>query len=377
MKQMRDLRDESAWRAALEVLRHNRLGPGGRLPRAAGWGYHEPYTRDLMLCSLGILASGDDLLVASLRLVLEALAQSQSRLGQIPSLADEPDNLGSSDTTPLFLLALGFYRHHVGDETFLEQAAARALSYLLSQRPDERGPVAQQPTTDWRDEQWVLGHGLYVNALAHGCFRRYGCHDEARSLRESFEHAGETHPLYPLWFFKSDRSDRVDLLGHSLAILTGLADKPRAAAIIDRIEASCDGLRTQGLLGPNLPPPNFFPFILPEDPDWRPRYQTYNQPGVYHNGGIWPFVAGFYIAACTASGRGETATAHLQALTQLAAGSRRSDLEWGFNEWYRPQDGSPAGHDWQSWSAGAYLYAASLVHGGPALIIDDAERWRR
>ena len=38
-------------------------------------------------------------------------------------------------------------------------------------------------------------------------------------------------------------------------------------------------------------PPCLFPFIRRQDPDWRPRYERYNQPGDYHNGGVWPFVA--------------------------------------------------------------------------------------
>ncbi len=41
--------------AAIKVLLHNAHGPYKGLPRTAGWGYPEPYTRDLMVSSLGIL----------------------------------------------------------------------------------------------------------------------------------------------------------------------------------------------------------------------------------------------------------------------------------------------------------------------------------
>ena len=58
---------EEAKNAALEVLLHNRKGPYQGLPRTAGWGYPEPYTRDLMIASLGILATGNELLIASLK----------------------------------------------------------------------------------------------------------------------------------------------------------------------------------------------------------------------------------------------------------------------------------------------------------------------
>ena len=48
---------ESAKTAALEVLLHNANGPFDNLPRTAGWGYPEPYTRDLLISFLGISAS--------------------------------------------------------------------------------------------------------------------------------------------------------------------------------------------------------------------------------------------------------------------------------------------------------------------------------
>ena len=43
-----------------KVLLHNAHGPYHGLPRTAGWGYPEPYTRDLMISTLGILACGDE-----------------------------------------------------------------------------------------------------------------------------------------------------------------------------------------------------------------------------------------------------------------------------------------------------------------------------
>ena len=61
-------------------------------------------------------------------------------------------------------------------------------------------------------------------------------------------------------------------------------------------------MRKRGELAVDLPP-NFFPFIKPEDPDWHVRYSIYNNPGEYHNGGIWPFICGFYVAALVAAKR--------------------------------------------------------------------------
>ena len=80
------------------------------------------------------------------------------------------------------------------------------------------------------------------------------------------------------------------------------------------------------------------------------------------------FVCGFHIAAMVAAGEQDMAAAKLHALTRLVRISRkRPPASFGFNEWFRAQDGSPAGEDWQTWSASMYLYAAACVETGKAL----------
>ncbi|MBN1653289.1 MAG: hypothetical protein JXA30_05875 [Deltaproteobacteria bacterium] len=51
--------------------------------------------------------------------------------------------------------------------------------------------MAQQPTSDWRDEQWVLGFGLYVNALVHTVLRLFGHDERADVLKTEMEQTGE------------------------------------------------------------------------------------------------------------------------------------------------------------------------------------------
>ena len=167
----------------MDVLLHNASGPYEGLPRTAGWGYPEPYTRDLLIASLGIFASGNEELFHSLRRVLGTLARNQSPRGQIPSLVHDPEDRGASDTTPLFLLVLGMFRRFTGDVIFLEEAGAKALQWMDYQTIDDRELVGQQPTSDWRDEQWVLGHGLYVNTLVHGYLKILGLEGRAEALR--------------------------------------------------------------------------------------------------------------------------------------------------------------------------------------------------
>ena len=362
--------------AALQVLLHNNHGAYRNLPRTAGWAYPEPYTRDMMICSLGVLTTQNKRLLKSLQRVLKTLANNQSELGHIPSLVHDPQDRGSSDTTPLFLMCVGIYRKVMKEDDFLEKAVQKALSWMRHQSPTDRYLVAQLPTSDWRDEQWVLGYGLFVNTIVYTYLCLFGQYERALKVKQSMEsftvtgdrqhrhvHEGlvlRYKPYYAMWSYKVYRSERFDLLGNSLAILSGIASPSRARKLLSWIEKESEALRQNEDLTVDLSP-NFFPYVRPDDPDWISRNEKYNQPGEYHNGGIWPFICGFHIAALVAAKRFSLAEKKLLALTELVRPARKADVEFGFNEWIRAQDGTPQGQDWQSWSAAMYLYTAACV----------------
>jgi hypothetical protein len=267
------------------------------------------------------------------------------------------------------------------ENDFLENAVQKSLKWMEYQSPANRYLVAQLPTSDWRDEQWVLGYGLFVNTIVYTYLRLLGQNERAENVKQSMErfavkgerqhrhvHEGlvlKYKPYYALWSYKVYRSERFDLLGNSLAILSGIASPSRAGKLISWIEKESEALRKNEDLAVDLPP-NFFPYIREDDPDWMPRYHKYNQPGEYHNGGIWPFINGFYIAALVAAKKYNLAEKKLITLTKLIKQARQADVEFGFNEWHRAQDGTPQGQDWQSWSAALYLYAATCVESRQA-----------
>ena len=367
---------DDAKKAALEVLLHNAHGPFHGLPRTAGWGYPEPYTRDLMISILGIAVSENQKLFESIRKVLETLAKNQTERGHIPSLVHDKEDRGSSDTTPLFLMGVGIFRMMTHEPDFLQDAVGKALTWMAYQSPSDRYLVAQQPTSDWRDEQWVTGYGLFVNTLVYTYLRLLGQHERADILRHDMGRftitGGTMHrhvheglvvkykPYYALWSYKILSSERFDLLGNSLAILSGIASPTRAEEMISWIEEECAVMRKRGELALDLPP-NFFPFIKPQDPDWHERDSIYNKPGDYHNGGVWPFVCGFYIAALVAAKKYNLAEEKLVALTQAIRLPNNRSIDYGFNEWLKAQTGKPMGQNWQTWSAALYLYAAKCV----------------
>jgi hypothetical protein len=367
---------EDAKNAALEVLLHNAHGPYHGLPRTAGWGYPEPYTRDLMFSILGIAVSGNRKLLDSMRKVLVTLAKNQTEHGHIPSLVHDKDELGASDTTPLFLMGIAIFRKVTGETDFLKEATEKSLLWMEYQSPSDRYLVAQQPTSDWRDEQWMTGYGLYVNTLVYSYLKLLGYDERAGHLQKAMERftftGAKSHshvpgglvvkhkPWFAFWSYKIYSSERFDLLGNSIAILSGLASTSRADEMVSWIEQECAAMMKQGELAVDLPP-NFFPYIKPDDSDWLPRYAIFNNPGDYHNGGIWPFICGFYIAALVAAKRYILAGEKLVALTQSIKLSATGTVKFGFNEWIKAQDGKPMGQDWQTWSAALYLYAAKCV----------------
>jgi hypothetical protein len=367
---------EEAKKAALAVLLHNSHGPYHGLPRTAGWGYPEPYTRDLMFSILGIAVSENQTLLESIRRVLETLAKNQTEHGHIPSLVHDKDDRGASDTTPLFLLGVGIFRKVSGESKFLNEAVKKAMIWMEYQSPSDRYLIAQQPTSDWRDEQWMTGYGLFVNTLVYSYLRILGQNKRANRIRHEMGRftitGGTIHhhvheglvvkhkPYYAFWSYKIHSSERFDLLGNCLAILSGLASPTRAKDIISWIEEECANMKKRGELTVDLPP-NFFPFIKPEDPDWLPRYKIFNNPGDYHNGGIWPFICGLYVAALVAAKRYTLAREKLVTLTHSIKISNTGKVDFGFNEWIKAQDGKPMGQDWQTWSAALYLYAVKCV----------------
>ena len=145
--------------------------------------------------------------------------------------------------------------------------------------------------------------------------------------------------------------------------------------MISWIEEECENMRLKGELAVDLPP-NFFPFIKPEDIDWRSRYSIYNKPGDYHNGGLWPFICGFYVAALVAAKRHKLAGEKLVALTHLIKISNNQNLNFGFNEWIKAQNGKPMGQDWQTWSAAIYLYAAKCVEENGTPFFEEMQSYK-
>jgi len=169
-------------------------------------------------------------------------------------------------------------------------------------------------------------------------------------------------PFYLPYVAFRDYADRLDTIGNLLAILFGVADQAQASRILDYIHGC-------GLDEP-YPVRCLYPPIQPGDKDWRHYYRVrnLNLPDHYHNGGAWPYIGGFYVAALVAAGRHDEAAHQLDKLTDMNRIGKSG--EWGFNEWFHGRSGRPMGYDGQSWSAAMYLYALDAVRRGKPALLD-------
>jgi glycogen debranching enzyme len=281
-----------------------------------------------------------------------------------------------------------------------DPAAIRdVLHWYEFQDPDNTGLISMQEAADWQDLFCTRGKGLYVNCLyvlalrlaaplfqgeegtalrrrAEAVADRINQHFWYRGDRNLFRHMSQTFstegsPLTdslgrPRWspekrYLTEEQyylpylafrhvGEWFDSFGNLLAILTGVADAEQTNLILDFMARHCmDAFPIRALT----------PAVQPGDTDWRPYYGALNAPHHYHNGGVWPFLGGFFVAALVKAGRGDRAAEVLQSLAAL-------NLRGQFNEWHHGETGEPMGVQDQAWSAGMYLFAAECVKRGEA-----------
>lgn len=146
-----------------------------------------------------------------------------------------------------------------------------------------------------------------------------------------------------------DFSWRCDTLGNILAFLHGTIDSEKAHQTFKFMLG----------VGVNDPYPvaNVYPVVSPGDPDWRPYYTVnlLNLPNHYHNGGIWPFVGGFWVKFVNKLGLKDVAVSELYKLALI--NKEGISHEWEFTEWAHGTTGKPMGKAYQAWSAAQYISA--------------------
>jgi glycogen debranching enzyme len=374
---------------SVQLLKRN-LAPGGILAasptaRAGERGYTAIFGRDAAVCAIGMALSGDRSLKSAAADGLHTLAEHQAPNGQIPKFVDlqsrEADfwYLGCIDSTLWWLIALalldrrrcpgGLRRRHAG-------RIKHAIQWLLAQEHQRFFLLQQNEASDWADIMPRSGFVLYTNALWYFVKRLYGIaraketHDNfnglfhpfsagiaeyrrARLLNDYVLRRGRNRDLYSSFVNFSFFGEEGDVFGNALAVLMGLADARATARTLDAlIEARVhDPYPVRAVTHP----------IAQNSSLWRPYMARHRQNFVwqYHNGGIWPMVGGFWVAALASAGRTSQAKLELMKLARVCA-----LRNWEFTEWLHGKTLAPKGMPGQSWNAAAFLIAEHLVSGG-------------
>jgi glycogen debranching enzyme len=373
---------EECRRRALALLRAN-LGPAGiraATPggRARARSYDAVFARDAALCALGMEVSGDAQLRRAARAAVAALAARQAANGQIPNFVragGRPADfwyLGCIDATLWWLLAvdrLGLHRRFA-------TRCRRALHWLRCQEHPARRLLQQNEASDWADIMPRAGFVLYTNALWYAVLRRYAPRDapatraalnrllfpadrtrlaerRERILAQPARRGARLRGLYVSYLNLGQFGDEGDVIGNLLAVLTGVADGARARKALA-------ALRRERVDAP-YPVRAVCRPIGRASPQWRPYLARHRQnlPWQYHNGGIWPFAGGLWVAALARAGDEAGAARALEALARANALGG-----WAFNEWLHGRSGAPRGMRGQSWNAACFLLAHRALRGG-------------
>jgi glycogen debranching enzyme len=377
------------YREALELLRENST-PGGVLAsvrnrKSVGRNYASIFGRDASICALGMVASGEADLIQTARDGLFTLSKYQAPNGQIPKYVKpelgEADfwYTGCIDATLWWLIAIRFMDRLAPEGTLavtLAPQIALALRWLECQEHQAWYLLQQNECSDWADIMPRAGFVLYTNALWFWTKRLYSLptaqqtrdyanllfwpfgnevpeNKRARLLMHYIRNRCKPSPFYLSFVNFSVWGEEVDIFGNILAHLVGMGDASVAGKAVFTLFAmkASDPYPIRVVRTP----------IGRGTPLWRLYMQRHRQnlAWQYHNGGIWPFVGGFWVMLLARLGKTKEAQLELERLAQV---NRINN--WEFNEWFQGQTGEPLGMARQSWNAALYILAYRTVLDG-------------
>ena len=378
---------DACTQASLALLQEN-LTPHGilaarRTEAAEARRYTRIFGRDAAICVLAMCGSGVEALEAGAIASLDALAAQQAANGQIPKYVDPQGRdadfwyLGCIDATLWWLIAVGHVRGsgRVGP-THWQAQVERAIGWLLAQEHQRFRLLQQNEASDWADIMPRSGYVLYSNALWYEVKRRYALADadathhhfnhlfdpfqrdlpeyhRARLLRHYARRGRRDPGLYLSFVNLAVAGHEGDVFGNVLALLAGLADDAKAHRIVRTLVAT------------RASAPHPIRVVLHplsrQHELWRPYMARHQQNRVhqYHNGGIWPFVGGYWVMALARLGLSEMAWSELVALARVNALDA-----WRFTEWFHGRSLDPMGMAGQSWNAATFLLARRALESG-------------
>lgn len=369
------------------------------VPNGTDENYHSVWARDGAITVIGSLSLVHDEEIHNCqRQTLVTLFEHISRNGQIPSNVRIKDNVAdysgvggicSIDSGIWVVIAFYEYVKVTNDIDFLREyiSSIKETMRWLGAHDSNNDALLEIPEAgDWTDLFGGSYNILYDEIL---WYRANVCYGRMLEMLGDYEEAGEyirwsqvikKEILQNFWpstqqkLFQSvsfaerqftlgdtsyliqqttpfDFSWRCDVFGNVLAFLHGTIDAEKARETFKFMLG----------VGVNDPYPvvNVYPVVTPGDPDWKPYYTVnlLNLPNHYHNGGIWPFVGGFWVKFINKLGLRDVAFSELYKLALI--NKEGLTEEWEFTEWAHGTTGKAMGKAYQAWSAAQYVSACN------------------
>lgn len=358
--------EDKAYERAIEIInqcstKYGLFASGGKK------GYKGVWSRDSFITFLGASFVKDPNFQKTFKKSLQILGRYQSRKGQIPNAVlsfdrkkPQVDYL-SIDSSLWYIIGHYIYKKRYNDESLFhrdKEKIEKALFWLSYQDIGEDIMLEQLPTTDWQDAfPEKYGKAISTQALYYYVLRLMGKDETAKKLK-FFVNINKESRLWNGEFYYAYRwknhnkykeiGDWFDSLGNILAVIFELASKNISFKILDYIK--------QKKIDYPFPVKSIAPPITKRSEYWEDYYLDCEagHPHKYLNGGIWPYIGGFYVLALVKMGKIKDAKKQLK---RLAESNLRGNT---FPEWIDPITWKTHGV-FQAWSAGMYLLAYQSI----------------
>jgi glycogen debranching enzyme len=315
-----------------------------------------------MISLIGASTDKDRLYKEQFKKSLTTLGKYQSKLGQIPNAVlhferKNPEvDFKSIDSSLWFVMGHYLYKKRFGDVSLFNRDKKRikkALTWIAYRDEGEDITLEQLPTTDWQDAfPEKFGAVISTQALYYKILELIADKKKLRKLKYIVNQDSENNlwnkEFYWAYRWKNHNKYKeigtwFDSFGNILSILFGLTTDKQAKKILHYIK--------KHKINRPYQLKDIYPPIRKTSEYWHDYYYDAKAtPNIYLNGGIWPYLGGFYVLALVKMKMFKEAKLELEKLAEANLKAKT------FPEWIDPLTKETHG-EFQAWSAGTYIWA--------------------
>lgn len=403
-----DLDEQTIYKKSLEFLRKCSSKDGFLASLSDVFNYRRIWARDGVIIGLSALLSGEKDLIKTFEKTLGILAEYQGKKGQIPSNVEPVSKSvsygmtsGRVDATLWYIIGCGQYYKYTKHKNFLKthiKALNKAFNILESWEFNQKDFIFVPDAGDWADESPRHGYILYDQLLYYQAIHDYifilktlgknadywqkkiirlkkkimvNYWVDRKNIEEKYIYHHEmfysSYKRYKgkqqFWFENFHRLTfykRFDAFANILTILLDFSNNNQANKIFDYVSK---------ILGAGYLVPAFYPVIdVKYKTDWKELHGNYsfyfkNRPYYAHNGGLWPMLTGFYVAALAKKGKKNLAHKYFKNIGYANYLDKKKKEDWGFYEYHHGLKRKPEGIREFAWSAAAAVIGYQTLRG--------------